>query len=464
MCWPHRSNAWAAPRRRIRLHALRSSSSPMPTASWRLWTAPGSIRRMSQFLLPDLGEGLEEAQLVQWLVQVGDAVHLNQPLCQVETAKALVDIPSPFAGTVARLHAEPGDAVPDGAPLVTIEETGAARPAGDTAGTGDGHGPVLVGYGTEGPAQTFTRRRRGVSVATASVAPAATTASPSEAPLSASPLVRKMAAERGIDLATIRGTGPGGRIRVEDLEAAPAAAAPAQPREPAADEERISTIGLRKAIAARMVRAATTIPHFTEYSLFDASALVALRNRLHGDPAYADQHLTVTPFFVRALVEAVKAHPIMNSRWDEEGNAIVVKHSIHVGIATDTPRGLLVPVVANAHWLTLAQLAAECDRLVRLAREGTLDAKSLSGSTITITNVGASGPVDTGAPVINPPEPCAVGFGAFKPRGRGVGGGGQGRAGGWVSGSGEPPAGGGASAAQFMGTLVRHLEQPESLV
>src|SRR5260221_6465032 len=142
MCWPRRSSASAAPRRRIRPEAWRSSSSPMPTASWRLWTAPGSIRRMSQFLLPDLGEGLEEAQLVQWLVQVGDAVHLNQPLCQVETAKALVDIPSPFAGTVARLYAEPGDTVPVGAPLVTIEETGAARPAGEAATAGDGHAPV----------------------------------------------------------------------------------------------------------------------------------------------------------------------------------------------------------------------------------------------------------------------------------------------------------------------------------
>src|SRR5258706_7531676 len=159
MCWPHRSNAWAAPRRRIRLHALRSSSSPMPTASWRLWTAPGSIRRMSQFLLPDLGEGLEEAQLVQWLVQVGDAVHLNQPLCQVETAKALVDIPSPFAGTVARLHAEPGDTVPVGAPLVTIEETGAARPAGDTARTRGRHGPDLDRSGNLWAAQSFSRRQ-----------------------------------------------------------------------------------------------------------------------------------------------------------------------------------------------------------------------------------------------------------------------------------------------------------------
>ena len=422
---------------------------------------------MSQFLLPDLGEGLEEAQLVQWLVQAGDVVHLNQPLCQVETAKALVDMPSPFAGTVARLHAEPGDTVPVGAPLVTIEETGAARPAGEAAGAGDGHGhghgPVLVGYGTEGPAQTFTRRRRGVSVATASVAPAAPTASPSEASLSASPLVRKIAAERGIDLANIKGTGPGGRIRVEDLETA-SADAPAQQREPAADEERISTIGLRKAIAARMVRAATTIPHFTEYSLFDASALVALRSQLKGDPAYADQHLTVTPFFVRALVEAVKAHPIMNSRWDEEGNAIVVKHSIHVGIATDTPRGLLVPVVANAHALSLAQLAAECDRLVRLAREGTLDAKSLSGSTITITNVGASGPVDTGAPVINPPEACVVGFGAIKPRALVVGDEVQARPSCWISLSGDHRIVDGATAAQFMGTLVRHLEQPESLM
>lgn len=437
---------------------------------------------MSQFLLPDLGEGLEEAQVVQWLVGVGDAVTLNQPICQVETAKALVDIPSPFTGTVTALHAQPGDTVAVGAPLLTIAEPAAAT--GNGAGTDDnGHGPVLVGYGPEGPAQSFTRRRRGSAPTPQPPTPAPAHPQPAANPINivplspaatsapepaASPLVRKMAQDRGIDLRAIKGTGPGGRIRVEDLEqtasAAPATASAAAPAPLAADEERISTVGLRKAIAARMVKAATTIPHFTEYSLFDASALVALRDRLKSDPAYAEQKLTYLPFFARALVQAVKAHPVMNSRWDEEGNAIVVKHSVHLGVATDTPRGLLVPVIHNAHELSLAQIASEAGRLVSLAREGKLDAKSLSGSTITITNVGASGPVDTGAPVINPPEACVVGFGAIKTRALVVGDVVVARPSCWISISCDHRIVDGATAAQFMGALVAALERPEGLV
>jgi pyruvate dehydrogenase E2 component (dihydrolipoamide acetyltransferase) len=283
-----------------------------------------------------------------------------------------------------------------------------------------------------------------------------------------------MAQERGIDLSTIHGTGPGGRVRVEDLEAAHPAPAPAAstaavasattaPIQPAPDEERISTVGLRKTIAARMVRAATTIPHFTEYGLFDASALSRMRDRLRADPAFATQRLTFLPFFARALVEAVTAYPIMNSRWDEEGNAIVVKRSIHVGIATDTTRGLLVPVIHDAHTMTLAQLAAECDRLITLAREGKSDTKSLTGSTITITNVGAAGPVETGAPLINPPEVCVVGFGAIKPRPTVVGDAIAVRPGAWISISCDHRVVDGATGAQFMGELVRRLEQPESL-
>ena len=430
---------------------------------------------MSQFLLPDLGEGLEEAQVVQWLVRVGDDITLNQPICQVETAKALVDIPSPFAGTVTALHAQPGDTVAVGAPLLTVADARGGTGNGATPEE-TGHGPVLVGYGTEGPAQSFTRRRRGAAATTATSTSAAASAQPAEHPInivplapggapepSASPLVRKMAQDRGIDLRTIKGTGPGGRIRVEDLERS---AAPATPEAAtlAPDEERISTVGLRKAIAARMVRAATTIPHFTEYSLFDATALVALRDRLKADSSYAEQKLTYLPFFARALTLAVRAHPVMNSRWDEEGNAIVIKHSVHLGVATDTPRGLLVPVIHNAHELTLAQIAAEAGRLVSLAREGKLDAKSLSGSSITLTNVGASGPVDTGAPVINPPEACVVGFGAIKSRALVVGDEVRARPSCWISISCDHRIVDGATAAQFMGALVSALEQPEGLL
>ncbi|MGH2504395.1 MAG: dihydrolipoamide acetyltransferase family protein [Ktedonobacterales bacterium] len=436
---------------------------------------------MGQFMLPDLGEGLEEAQLTRWLVQVGDEVALNQHLCEVETAKALVEIPSPWAGVVQALHAQPGETVLVGKPLISIAQ-------GDHAGgtiadvapeeVVDGEGPVLVGYGAHGPAQTFTRRRRGASIAEAqppapaasvAAAPMATSAAEpvaDDGAVKSSPLVRKIAAERGISLAGIVRTGPGGRIRVEDLEASPAAsAATAASAISAGDEEeqRISTIGLRKAIAAKMTRSATTIPHFTEYGLFDASRLVALRQRLKGEPAYAGAHLTFLPFFVRALTRAVAAYPITNSRWDEEGNAIVIRKRINVGIATDTQHGLVVPVVRDAAALSLAQIAAECERLVALAREGRLDPGSMTGSSITITNVGAMGPVETGAPIINAPEVCIVGFGAIKPRPTVVGDALAVRPGAWISVTCDHRVIDGASAAQFMGALIASLEEAESL-
>lgn len=437
---------------------------------------------MGQFMLPDLGEGLEEAQLTRWLVQVGDEVALNQHLCEVETAKALVEIPSPWAGVVQALHAQPGETVLVGKPLISIaqgDHAGGTIPDVAPEEVVDGEGPVLVGYGAHGPAQTFARRRRGASIAeapaptapAASVAAAPVVAAPApvadDGAVKASPLVRKIAAERGISLAGIVGTGPGGRIRVEDLEAsATSGAATATASAVSAgdeEEQRISTIGLRKAIAAKMTRSATTIPHFTEYGLFDASRLVALRQRLKGEPAYASAHLTFLPFFVRALTRAVAAYPITNSRWDEEGNAIVIRKRINVGIATDTQRGLVVPVVRDAAALSLAQIAAECERLVALAREGRLEPSSMTGGSITITNVGAMGPVETGAPIINAPEVCIVGFGAIKPRPTVVGDALAVRPGAWISVSCDHRVIDGASAAQFMGALIASLEEPESL-
>ncbi|MFI5274034.1 MAG: dihydrolipoamide acetyltransferase family protein [Ktedonobacterales bacterium] len=429
---------------------------------------------MGQFLLPDLGEGLEEAQLVQWMVRPGDAVQLNAPLCQVETAKALVDIPSPYSGTVSALHVAPGDTVPVGAPLLTIiESSGGGSAAAETV-QDEGRGPVLVGYGTEGPAQSFVRRRRAGAGGAPPQASAVTAAAqtPAEAPSDgadgagrASPLVRKVAAERGIDLRGIAGTGPGGRIRMEDLDGVSAAASAAPtgqaqpvPAQATPDEERISTVGLRKAIAARMVKSATTIPQFVEYTQFDASALVARRERLKAEPAFAEVKLTFLPLLVAALVAAVRRYPIMNARWDEDGNAIVVKHTINVGIATDTARGLLVPVIANAQALDLAALAREAQRLVVRARDGQLSAQALTGGTITLTNVGAAGPVDTGAPLINPPEACVVGFGAIKPRATVVGDHLEVRPGCWISMSCDHRIVDGATAAQFMGALVEALE------
>jgi pyruvate dehydrogenase E2 component (dihydrolipoamide acetyltransferase) len=419
--------------------------------------------------LPDLGEGLEEAQLVQWLVRPGETVALNQPLCQVETAKALVDVPSPYTGVVKTLHAQPGETVPVGAPLVTIDTSDTGAVSAAPADTSSGQGAVLVGYGTEGPAQTFMRRRRGAEAsADATASQPATMPAPASAPATngadakASPLVRKIAQERGINLATITGTGPSGRIRVEDLDAAPTQATkPAAPL--ADDEERISTVGLRKAIAAKMVRAATTIPHFTEYALFDAAGLVGLRDQLKGKGEYAETRLTFLPFLVVALARAVREYPIMNSRWDEEGSAIVVKHSVHIGVATDTERGLVVPVIHDAHALSLAQVAAETDRLTQLARAGKLEARMMTGGTITLTNVGSAGPVDTGAPLINPPEACVVGFGAIKKRPLAVGEQVLVRPSAWISMSCDHRIVDGATAAKFIGRLVNLLEEPDAL-
>lgn len=271
-----------------------------------------------------------------------------------------------------------------------------------------------------------------------------------------------MARERGVDLATFTGTGPGGRIRLEDFERG-AAASPSSATVETGEEYRISTVGLRKAIAARMVKAAA-IPQFTEYGLFDASALATMRMHLKDEPAFSGARLTFLPFFVAALVRAVRAYPVMNSRWDDEGNAIIVKRRIHVGLATDTERGLLVPVLADAQSLGLDVIATQANGLIERARAGTLDAQRLTGSTITITNVGAAGPVETGAPLLNPPEVCIVGFGAIKPRPTVVGDQLQVRPGAWISISCDHRVVDGATAAQFLGAIVRYLEEPERLL
>lgn len=442
----------------------------------------GANPRIQQFRLPDLGEGLEEGQLVLWLVAVGDVVTLNQPLAQIETAKALVDIPSPFAGTVQALHARPGDAVPVGGLLITITSADAA-PAASSGMVDDDSGPLLVGYGAGGPAQTFTRRRRAAPGATlaspvasqtptaTNAAPAAPEASAADAVGRASPLVRKIAQERGIDLRVVHGTGPNGRIRVEDLTTGPSPTGSGASGSSAhqagqgvgPDEERISTVGLRKAIAAKMVRAATTIPHFTEYGLFDATNLTALRDRLRGDARFSGLHLTFLPFFVAGLVAAVRQYPIMNSRWDEEGSAIIIKHRLNIGLATDTPRGLVVPVLRDAQTRDLAQITSETARLVGLARDGKITPAEMIGGTITLTNVGASGPVETGAPLINAPEVCVVGFGAIKPRPTVVGAQVLVRPGAWISIACDHRVVDGATAAQFMGALVAALEAPGAL-
>jgi 2-oxoisovalerate dehydrogenase E2 component (dihydrolipoyl transacylase) len=391
------------------------------------------------FRLPDLGEGLTEAQLVAWRVEEGAAVDVNTPLCEVETAKAVVVIPSPWAGTVQKLHARPGESVAVGAALVTIAAATAAQ-AEATPGT-------LVGYGPGAPESGIRRKAR--------TAPGV---AESSGDVRAAPFVRQFAKEMGVDLAQVTGSAPGGRITRADVEAAasaPTAASPASAAGPATDgERRISVVGIRKAIARQMVRSVSTIPQFTEFAVFDATNLMAAREQGKA----SGRSMTPLPYFIAAVVKAVRAYPLMNSSWDEGRDEIIVKQPVNVGIAVNTSQGLLVPVLRGADQLALTAIAEKSAQLIEGARAGTLPPGQMSGGTITVTNVGASGPVETGTPIINPPECCVVAFGAIKPRPMVVQGQVVARSGAWISISVDHRIVDGALATEFLTALVSELE------
>jgi pyruvate dehydrogenase E2 component (dihydrolipoamide acetyltransferase) len=398
------------------------------------------------FRLPDLGEGLTEAQLVAWRVEEGAQVEVNAPLCDVETAKAVVVIPSPYAGTVRKLFAQPGESVAVGAPLVTIDAGGTPHPnpppQGAREGASEGAPSTLVGYGPGGP-EAGARRRARVAAA----------ASAEATDVRAAPFVRQLAREKGVDLARVSGSGPGGRITRADVEAA--ATGPSAAAEESSDgERRISVVGIRKAIARQMVRSVSTIPQFTEFAVFDATTLMAARERQKA----SGTSMTPLPYFIRAVVKAVRAYPLMNSSWDEARDEIIVKQPVNIGIAVNTGQGLLVPVLRGADQLNLETIAERSTKLIEGARAGSLNPNDMSGGTITVTNVGASGPVETGTPIINPPECCVVAFGAIKLRPMVVDGQVAARPGAWISISVDHRIVDGALATEFLTRLVNELE------
>lgn len=392
------------------------------------------------FRLPDLGEGLTEAQLVAWRVEEGGQVEVNAPLCEVETAKAVVVIPSPWAGTIQKLHARPGQSVAVGEALVTITAA-EATPAEAPPGT-------LVGYGPGAPESGVRRKAR----------TAAASISESGGDVRAAPFVRQLAKEMGVDLAQVTASGPGGRITRADVEAAasaPAVASSASTAAPSTDgERRISVVGIRKAIARQMVRSVSTIPQFTEFAIFDATNLMAAREQRKA----GGRSMTPLPYFIAAVVKAVRAYPLMNSSWDESRDEIIVKEPINIGIAVNTSQGLLVPVLRGADQLELTTIAEKSAQLIEGARAGTLPPGQMTGGTITVTNVGASGPVETGTPIINPPECCVVAFGAIKPRPMVVDGKVVARSGAWISISVDHRIVDGALATEFLTALVAELE------
>jgi 2-oxoisovalerate dehydrogenase E2 component (dihydrolipoyl transacylase) len=370
-----------------------------------------------EFKLPDLGEGLTDGEVVRWLVKEGDVVALNQPIVEVETAKAVVEIPAPYAGTVVKLHATEGDTLDVGAPLLSVDTGGGqAAPAAPAAAAAapepqEEQQATLVGPGERQQA----RRRRLARPGGGATGPAPTgpaPAGPAQRP-KATPPVRKYARDHGVDLAMLAGTGKGGRVTHEDVDRAlePVAARPSRDR----GEERIPVKGTRKQIAAAMVASAFSIPHVTEFLTVDATALMALRARLRALPAAADLKLTPLAIVAKSLCVALRQFPLMNSSWEEDAGEIVVKGHVNLGIATDTPTGLLVPNIKDADTLGILDLAREVERLTGLARERKATPADLTGGTITITNVGGFG-VETGTPIINKPECAIVATGLIAPR------------------------------------------------
>jgi pyruvate dehydrogenase E2 component (dihydrolipoamide acetyltransferase) len=403
-----------------------------------------------EFRLPDVGEGLTEAEIVGWQVAAGDTVTVNQVLVEIETAKAVVELPSPFAGTVGELLAEPGATVQVGTPIIAIETAGGPAP-GDEADAGakigeagkDGRIATLVGYG---PRQGTARRRprRGGGAATRSPsAPPAPPAPPGEpaaarettapngsahpngerVPL-ATPPVRKLAKDLGVDLRSLAGSGATGAITRDDVRAA--ASAPAEQAVPAGGttagapapgrggSRREPIRGVRKATAAAMVSSAFTAPHVTEFLAVDVTATMALRDRLRGTRAYAEVKLTPLAFVAKAVCLAARRTPEVNASWDEAAGEIVYYDHVQLGIAAATPRGLIVPKIRDADTLDLAGLAGALGELTATARSGKTPPADLANGTFTITNVGVFG-VDTGTPILNPGEAAILALGAIKP-------------------------------------------------
>jgi 2-oxoisovalerate dehydrogenase E2 component (dihydrolipoyl transacylase) len=366
-------------------------------------------QELHDFLVPDLGEGLVDATVVEWFVAPGERVILNQALCSVETAKATVEVPSPWSGLVVALGGHAGETLRVGSLLVRIASNDTAPD--DTA---PARQSTLVGYG---PPQSPAPRR--------SLRAAGRPSAPQGAvkPLAAPP-VRKLARDLGVDLAALApGSGEGGQVTRADVRSAVSVAA--QPTDPPTvvrgrspePGHVVPVTGIRARIASHLATSRAEIPDATCNVVVDCTRLLELRSQFCAAQERSGQTATVTPFALlcRLLVEALRAVPVLNASWMPEGPAIVLHRHLHLGIGTATDRGLLVPVVRDAQDRSTRDLATEIARLGAGARSGTLAPAELSGSTFTVSNFGALG-LDEGIPVINHPEAAILGVGSIKPR------------------------------------------------
>ncbi len=392
----------------------------------------------SNFPLPDVGEGLTEAEIVSWKVKPGDTVTINQVLVEIETAKSLVELPSPFAGTVSALLVEEGQTVEVGTPIITVSSDGVvevepaapaadevAEAAADTAATvaapEEKPSAVLVGYGSSGHGGSRRRRADAASSAPAAAAAPTPAARPSSVPAAAAssiiakPPIRKLAKDLGVDLASVTPTGLAGEITRDDVIRQASQASVFRniqtPEWGTEREERIPVKGVRKAIATAMVQSAFSAPHVSIFTDVDATRTMEFVKRLKNSPDFAGVRVSPLLIMAKALIWAVRRNPTVNSSWTDQ--EIIVRHYVNLGIAAATPRGLLVPNVKDAQQLSLLELATALEQLTITARDGKTQPSEMSGGTITITNIGSYG-MDTGTPIINPGEAAIVALGSIK--------------------------------------------------
>jgi pyruvate dehydrogenase E2 component (dihydrolipoamide acetyltransferase) len=421
---------------------------------------------LQTFRLPDPGEGLVEADIVTWRVGVGDEIKINDILVEVETSKSLVELPSPYAGTVTELLVNEGETINVGTPLISIDDgvAGAQPPETGQADEEDAKTPNLVGYGPstgtakrrprraggDGPVEAHDRVADTFSVhapvsrraddreplhaerdiPTGAPLPGPGESAPAPTPsggaVLAKPPVRKLAKDLGVDLAALVGSGPGGVITRDDVMQvsgrAPAEsvevamrAEPVEARGAALEDVRIPIKGVRKSTADAMVRSAFTAPHVSIWMDCDISATMELVDRLKARREFADLRISPLLIIAKAVCLALARTPELNSFWDEPAQEIVLKSSVNLGIATATPRGLLVPNIKGAESLSLAELAAAINGIVATAREGRTQPADMAGGTFTITNIGVFG-VDAGAPILNPGESGILCFGQITRR------------------------------------------------
>lgn len=360
------------------------------------------------FLLPDLGEGLTEAQLLTWSVTVGDTVELNQIIAEVETAKAMVELPSPYAGTVVALYADEGATLDVGTPLIDISVDADERI------------PVLVGYGVASEGSPRRRRKpaKGSGTAAARAPGEVAPDRRPERPL-ATPPVRFAARRAGIDLGEVEPTGIHGEVTRGDLDRF-TARRQSPPTAPACEPDpcpatRIPITGVRKHTAEAMVRSAFTAPHVTIFVDVDVTETMDVLQRLRTTKHFDGVRLTPLAFVAKALLVALRSNPSLNSSWDEDAQEIVTKHQVNLGIAAATPRGLMVPNIKNAQTLGLRALAVALAELTATAKDGKTSPAALADGTITITNIGVFG-IDAGTPILNPGEAAILCFGSIRRR------------------------------------------------